>query len=193
MNTHDPADGADPRAAAPEADHVALDQRIHERLTLDEEFSDFYRRSIRDLTGFLVNQGASLPEAADIAQDTMTKAYRGWTGIRTPRAWVHTVASRAYIRQATQAREEPVDPLPEPMSPLLRPNAVAEWEARHDVLQQVKALPPRQRQVLAWTISEFTPSEIAEQLGLTPEAVRASLKKARRAFTRSIIDGEEEQ
>ncbi|WP_157968629.1 RNA polymerase sigma factor [Streptomyces geranii] len=193
MNTHEPADGVDPRAAAPEADHAALDRRIHERLTLDEEFSDFYRRTIRDLTGFLVNQGASLPEAADIAQDTMTKAYRGWTGIRTPRAWVHTVASRAYIRQATRVREEPADPLPDPLSPLLRPNAVAEWEARHDVLRQLPALPPRQRQVLAWTISEFTPSEIAEQLGLTSDAVRASLKKARRAIAAMIAHGEEEQ
>ncbi|MCT9113317.1 RNA polymerase sigma factor [Streptomyces mirabilis] len=159
---------------------------------MDEEFSHFYRATIRALTGFLVNQGAPLPEAADIAQDTMTQAYRRWTELRAPRAWVHTVASRTYIRRLNDVREEPVDPPPEPTSLLLKPNGVAEWEARHDVLQQIWALPPRQRQVLAWTISEYTPTEIAEQLGLTPEAVRASLMKARRALTGNS-HGEEDQ
>ncbi|MEV4334768.1 sigma-70 family RNA polymerase sigma factor [Streptomyces sp. NPDC049597] len=192
MSTHEPADGADAPAAAP-AGHGALVRRSHERLSLDEEFSDFYRKTIRGLTGFLVNQGASLPEAADIAQDTMVQAYRSWAGLRAPRAWVHAVASRAYIRRLAEVREEPVDSPPEPTSRLLRPNAVEEWEARHDALQWVKALPPRQRQVLAWTISEFTPAEIAEQLGLTPEAVRASLKKARRAITGTTSHGEEEK
>jgi RNA polymerase sigma-70 factor (ECF subfamily) len=186
-------DGADSQAAAPEAGHGELGWRSYERPSVDEEFSDFYRKTIRDLTGFLVNQGASLPEAADIAQDTMIKAYRSWTGLRTPRAWVHTVASRAYIRRVTEVREMPVDPLPEPTSRLLRPDAVAEWEARHDALQWVKALPFRQRQVLAWTISGFTPAEIAKQLGLKPDAVRANLKKARDAIAGNISPGEEEQ
>lgn len=193
MSTHEPADGADTPAAAPEADHESLDLRSLERLSVDQEFSDFYRRTICGLTGFLVNQGASLPDAADIAQDAMTKAYRSWTGLLTPRAWVHTVASRLYIRRVTEVREVPVDPPPEPASRLLRPSAVAEWEAQHDALQWVKALPPRQRQVLAWTISEFTPTEIAKELGLTPEAVRASLKKARDTITGNNAHGEEEQ
>jgi RNA polymerase sigma-70 factor (ECF subfamily) len=105
---------------------------------------------------------------------------------------VHTVAWRAYIQRVAAVREEPVDPPPELTSLLLRPNAVTEWETWHDALQWMNALPPRQRQVLAWTISSFTPAEIAEQLGMTPEAVRASLKKARRAITRNIKQGEEE-
>jgi hypothetical protein len=87
----------------------------------------------------------------------------------------------SHIRRASDVREDPVDQLPEPTSLLPQPDAIAEWEARHDMLQLVKKLPCRQRQVLAWTLSSYTPSEIAEQLGLTSEAVRASLKKARRA------------
>ncbi|MFF4902852.1 sigma factor-like helix-turn-helix DNA-binding protein [Streptomyces sp. NPDC001068] len=54
-----------------------------------------------------------------------------------------------------------------------------------------KSTPARQRQVLAWTLSEFTPAEIAEQLNMTPEAVRASLKKARRAATKCVREWEE--
>ncbi|GGR46147.1 sigma factor-like helix-turn-helix DNA-binding protein [Streptomyces netropsis] len=54
------------------------------------------------------------------------------------------------------------------------------------------SLPYRQRQILAWTLSGYTPSEIAQQLELTPEAVRASLKKARRTLAEYIRQGEEE-
>ncbi|MFF4442387.1 RNA polymerase sigma factor [Streptomyces sp. NPDC001621] len=193
MSAHEPVDGADSQAAAPEACHGELSRRSYERLSVEEEFSDFYRGTISALTGFLVNQGASLSDAVDIAQDTMLQVYQKWTEVRTPRAWVHRVASRAYIRRATEVREEPLDPLPESTSRLLRRDAVAEWEAQHDALKWVEALPPRQRQVLAWTISGFTPAEIAEELGLTPEAVRASLKKGRRTIAGSITPGKEEQ
>ncbi|MFE4492462.1 RNA polymerase sigma factor [Streptomyces niveus] len=150
------------------------------RLASDAEFSSFYRGTIRELTGFLINQGAALPVAADIAQDTMTKAYRRWTDIRQPRAWVHTVASRALIRRIADLREDPVGQLPEPTSLLAVTDPVTEWETQYDALRLLTVLPPRQRQVLAWTLNGFTPSEIAEHLGLTAEAVRASLKKARR-------------
>ena len=160
---------------------------------MDEDFSAFYRETTKKLIGFLVNHGATLPMAADITQDTMAKAYGRWIELREPRAWVHTVASRAYIREATKVREDPVDQVPEPTSLLPRPDAVAEWETRHDTLQLVKKLPYRQRQVLAWTLSGYTPAEIAEQLELTPEAVRASLKKARRAIAGHITQGQEEQ
>ncbi|WP_436762721.1 helix-turn-helix transcriptional regulator [Streptosporangium sp. V21-05] len=70
---------------------------------------------------------------------------------------------------------------------------MAEWEARHDGLGMLRSPPPRQRQVLAWTMSDFTPSEIAEQLGMTPNAVSANLKKARRAAAAYREAGEGEQ
>ncbi|MFI0235784.1 RNA polymerase sigma factor [Streptomyces sp. NPDC016845] len=195
MSTHEPAEGTEPSAAAAAAatGHRVPDRRSPQRLSMDQEFSVFYRSTVRGLTGFLVNQGASLPQAADIAQDTMLQAYRNWTALRTPRAWVHTVASRAYIRQVADVREEPVDPPPELASRLLRPNAVEEWEAWHTALQWVRALPPRQRQVLAWSISGFTPTETAEELGLSPGAVRASLQKARRTITAVLRREREDQ
>ncbi|MEV5142261.1 sigma-70 family RNA polymerase sigma factor [Streptomyces syringium] len=192
MNQHDPADPLDPPAIASTADHT-LEERSRARLAVDAQFSAFYRKTIKRLTGFLINHGASLPVAADIAQDAMTKAYQRWGDLREPQAWVHIVASRAYIRKATDLREEPVDQVPEPTSLLPRPDTAADWEARHDTLQLAKKLPYRQRQILAWTLSGYTPSEIAQQLELTPEAVRASLKKARRTLAEYIRQGEEEQ
>ncbi|MBT2225658.1 hypothetical protein KLK06_07315 [Nonomuraea sp. NEAU-A123] len=52
----------------------------------------------------------------------------------------------------------------------------------------LRGLPHRQRQVLAWTFSGYTPAEIADQLGMTPNAVSASLKKARRAAIKHLTD-----
>ncbi|MEV5899931.1 sigma-70 family RNA polymerase sigma factor [Streptomyces sp. NPDC052127] len=138
--------------------------------------------------GFLVNQGASV----HIAQDTMTAAYRRWEDIEHPRAWAHTVASRALVRKIAFAEEQPAEQVPEPTSLLARPDAIAEWD-RHDLLPVLRSLPPRQRQVLAWALAGFTPAEIAEHLGMTVEAVRASLYKARRTVAELLKEREEGQ
>jgi RNA polymerase sigma-70 factor (ECF subfamily) len=184
MSQFEPADGIDPPAFVPAVDHDSLSERTRARLVMDAEFSVFYGKTVKKLIGFVINHGASLPVAADVAQDTMIKAYLRWGELRRPEAWVHTVASRAYIRRATDLRmvEEPMEQVPEPTSLLPEPNAAVHWETRHDMLRLVRKLPYRQRQIMAWTLSDYTPSEIAEQLDLNPEAVRASLKKARRTL-----------
>ncbi|NGN64173.1 sigma-70 family RNA polymerase sigma factor [Streptomyces sp. A7024] len=170
-------------------------------------FEAFYRETTNHLVAFLINQGASLHLAADIAQETMIKAYQRWSGIDSPRAWVHTVASRALIREFSSTRERPVGELPEPTSLLPGVGDVVEWELRDHALTVLRRLPPRQRQVVAWTLSGFTPGEIAGELGITPNAVSASLRKARRAVSaelrpttqdrgvtaREVADGKEER
>jgi RNA polymerase sigma-70 factor (ECF subfamily) len=163
------------------------------RQLLNEEFTTFYRATLRPLVQFLMNQGASLHLAADIAQDTMTKAYRRWMDIEQPRAWAHRVASRALVRHFSRAVEDPTESIPEPSSLLPRPDAAHEWEAQQSTLHVLQALPPRQRQVLAWTLSGYTPTEIADELGMSPEAVRSSLKKARRAATQHLDQNGEQQ
>ncbi|MFI6396437.1 sigma-70 family RNA polymerase sigma factor [Nonomuraea sp. NPDC050540] len=147
----------------------------------DAGFSAFYRATLPALTAFLLNHGAPLTVATDIAQDTMIKAYQRWNELTHPRAWVHTVASRALVRHVAGSCEELVDPPPEPTTLLPCPHVGADWETRQIFLHMLRRLPPRQRQILAWTFNDFTPAEIAEQLGMTSNAVSASLKKARRA------------
>lgn len=177
VSSPDPAGGPDRPAISPAAHGGSFEQRSE----VDEEFSAFYRSTIRQLAAFLINQGAAVHVAADIAQDTMAKAYRCWTTLHKPRAWVHTVASRALIRTIVAANEDLVEQVPEPTSLLSCPDAIAEWESRYDMLPVLQSLPSRQRQVLAWTFAGYKPSDIAEELGLPSETVRASLVKARRA------------
>ncbi|MEW1548299.1 sigma factor-like helix-turn-helix DNA-binding protein [Streptomyces tsukubensis] len=83
--------------------------------------------------------------------------------------------------------------LPEPSSLLPRPDAIAEWEARYDVLPLLQSLPMKQRQVMAWTLAGFTPADIADQLGEPAANVRANLRLARRAAAAYLTAREEEQ
>ncbi|MEB8342118.1 RNA polymerase sigma factor [Streptomyces endophyticus] len=181
-------------------------QAVHERQAslVDEEFAAFYRLHVKrlvaflinqnaslSLVAFLINQNASLSDAADIAQATMEKLYQRWSEIGHHRAWAYKVASRELIRKFSDTRESPVEELPEPSSLLPRPDGVSEWESRYDALRVLRTLPPRQRQILAWTLSDFTPAEISQQLGLSCEAVRASLKKARQTATALVREWEE--
>jgi RNA polymerase sigma factor (sigma-70 family) len=154
---------------------------------LDTEFRVFYRKTTKQLVAFLILQGAPLHDAAVIAQDTMTLAYRRWDTIDHPRAWSYRVASRALVRKLSTVHEEPVA---EPLNPLLRATEVEHWEQHQDVARMLARLPGRQRQVMAWTLSEYTPAEIATELRMTPEAVRASLYQARRTL-RAYLAGEE--
>ncbi|WP_333767739.1 RNA polymerase sigma factor [Streptomyces sp. IBSBF 2435] len=191
MSIHEPGDGPEHSAVAPAiGDH--LDTWHDLQLAKDAAFSAFYRATVRALVGFLVSQGAGVHVAADIAQDTMLSAYKRWHTIDRPQAWVYKVASRALVRRIASC-EEPVEQVPEPTSLLADPDAIAAWEARHDLLPLLRSLPPRQRQVLAWTLSGFTPGDIAEQLGMNDDAVRASLYKARRAVAEAIKAREEGQ
>ncbi|WP_210590466.1 RNA polymerase sigma factor [Streptomyces sp. GESEQ-35] len=175
------------------ADAPSLGERQSSRQGPDEEFSAFYRKTVRGLVGFLVNQGATLPLAADIAQDTMVKAYQRWADLRDARAWAHTVASRALVRAIASVEEDPVERVPEPTSLLSRPDAIAEWETGYDALPILRSLPPRQRQVLAWTMAGYEPRDIAHHLSLSAETVRGNLAKARRAAAAYLKDREEEQ
>jgi len=187
----DPADGIDHPAAPAPPDQLDVQQLS--RQAKDAEFSTFYRATVRRLVGFLVNQGAGVEIAADIAQDTMTAAYRHWDNIREPQAWVHTVASRALVRRIATTSEQSAERVLEPTSLLARPDDIAEFETRHDLLPLLRSLPPRQYQVLAWTLAGFTPADIATQLHLTDEAVRASLYKGRRTIAAALKEREEEQ
>ena len=171
-----PQGSADPTPAAPSA---------------TEEFAAFYRGFMPRLVGFLMWMGASAGLAADLAQETMIKAYEAWAQIRTPESWTRKVASRELFRHLTRVHEEPVEQAPEGACPLVpRPDELAEWESRLDLEDILRTLPPRQRQVLAWSVAGYGPTEIARELGIETAAVRANLMKARRSVAARLAGRE---
>jgi RNA polymerase sigma factor (sigma-70 family) len=147
-----------------------------------EEFARFYRESIGRLVTFLVWQGARPADAVDIAQETMIKAYARWTTIDAPLAWARRVASREWGRLMARIEEDPVEQVPERCALLPPSTAIDELEQRHDILRLLATLPARQRQVMAWILDGYSCTEIAFELAMKPDAVRASLLKARRAL-----------
>jgi RNA polymerase sigma factor (sigma-70 family) len=152
----------------------------HRAAASDEAFVTFYRDSFPRLVALLRWQGVPLPAAVDLAQETMVEAYRLWNTIDHPAAWTRRVASRMWARRVARVAEEPFAEIPEHLS-LLVVTDLGAWEQRHDVLRVLDQLPARQRQVLAWILDGYNPTEIAIELQMTAEAVRASLAKARRA------------
>jgi RNA polymerase sigma factor (sigma-70 family) len=156
--------------------------------TRDQTFEAFYRATVSPLTGFLVVQGATVAQAADIVQDTLTTAYQRWHDITHPRAWAYRVASRNFVRRRLDHSEIPVDPPPHP--PLLQAGDFEHWEQRQDLVQALARLPERQRQVMAWSLYEYTPTEIAEELRIEPGTVRQHLYLARRALSTQLSRNE---
>jgi RNA polymerase sigma-70 factor (ECF subfamily) len=81
-------------------------------------------------------------------------------------------------------RETPRATLPDAPEPLSTALAAELTEEARQVLAALQALPPRQRQVMAWIIDGFGAAEIARELGVSPESVRQSHAKARKNLGR---------
>jgi RNA polymerase sigma-70 factor (ECF subfamily) len=151
-------------------------------------FRDFYLSQTPGLVAFVMWLGAGAEEAADVAQETMTRAWQNWEKIGHHRAWVRTVASREYCRRIAACHDEPATEIP---AHLLRPGAAADEAAlvgseQARVLEVLRLLPYRQRQVMAWVYDGYTPAEIAAILDLDPGTVRVNLHKARETLKRHL-------
>jgi RNA polymerase sigma-70 factor (ECF subfamily) len=155
-------------------------------------YSEFYRNFAPRLFAFLIYQGAQRVDAAEIVQDTMTKAWQSWSTIQHPMAWTRRVASRALARRIGSVEEQPVATVPEQSALLRARSDMDAWEQKHDLLRVLALLPPRQRQIMAWTLDGYAPAEISAELGLPGEVVRANLKKARRSMARLLRSMNEE-
>jgi RNA polymerase sigma factor (sigma-70 family) len=151
----------------------------------DVEFAQFFRAEHKKLIRFVIAIGASGDQAAEIAQVTFFKAFEGWDVIRAPRAWIRRVAVNELTAARLAARREtPQAALPDAPVPVSTALAVELTEEARQVIAALQALPPRQRQVMAWIIDGFSAAEIARELGVSPESVRQSHAKARKNLGR---------
>jgi DNA-directed RNA polymerase specialized sigma24 family protein len=138
------------------------------------DFGDYYRWHYPRLVGFLHVLGASVPDAADIAQQAMYELSQQWAEVPNRRAWTCSVAVRLLAQHQQRGAGM--------QSPLVRAVDEQAWRSEHEIAQRISALPPQQRQVVAWKLMEFAPREIAAGLRVSPEAVQEHLVKARKAL-----------
>lgn len=126
--------------------------------------------------------GASFHDADEATDKAMTDAYRSWSRIESNHfAWT-VQAMRSHLLKAMRQNRRAVgrpttDDLDRPATKSEAPNA---WDDVEWVQQQLAALPPAQREVMALIYDGFKRAEIAELLGKSPEAIRQNLRQARR-------------
>ncbi|MFD6358181.1 RNA polymerase sigma factor [Nocardia tengchongensis] len=162
-------------------------ERNQEQLHL-EQFSAFYRTNIAKLVGFLVTQGARVADATDIAQDTMIQLWQSWSKVESPLAWARVVAGRELVRRYSALEEDRIDEA-EHSALLGCARDVDDWIQSAAYKEALAALPPRQRQILVWTMEGYSPTEIARELQLKATTVRSNLRKARRGVALFLAKG----
>jgi RNA polymerase sigma-70 factor (ECF subfamily) len=151
------------------------------------DFSEFYREQMPRLIGFLMTLGADPHRAADVAQESMAATWKHWSRIATPHAYVRTVASHAWGRALAKTSyvEVGLDEFGDDPSGQDGPlDFTIRREEHRTVLARLRALPLRQRQIMAWTYDGYRPAAIANILRLDSTTVRSNLYQARKALKR---------
>lgn len=172
----------------PDGDVADLSSRLARGRTIADEaaFTAFYRDDLHDLVRFLMKAvGANIHDAADAAQKAYTLAWQVWGTLTNPRAWVRTVARREYYRSSPNRDVLTDNPPDHPV--LLTPDTHLEAsEQAKTALLLLGKLPMTQRIVLAWITDGFSIDEIANELAMSPAAVRQNLHRARTASKRRL-------
>ncbi len=174
----------------PDMDQEAAEAMTDEPppLQLPGSFDLFYQEEYSGLVQLAFVLSGSRHGAEDIAQDALVAAWKRWRELEQPLAWTRRVVAnlavsairrrmvegRAMMRLAV-GRGEPIAELPEPDTEF--------WAA-------VRALPTRQRQILAlYYLGDCSVGEIALTLTCAEGTVRATLHKGRLALARRLCLG----
>jgi RNA polymerase sigma factor (sigma-70 family) len=155
------------------------------------EFAAFYAMERTALVRFVMYLGcADADTAEDITHAAFTRAFAAWATIRFPKAWLRKVAQNEYFRYCqAAARETPLDAASAEAARRVLSAAMAldhQAGLREDLATAISALPPKQRQVMAWHWDGFSDAEIAIQLGDSEVAVRKNRSRALKNLRRYL-------
>ncbi|KAB2957797.1 MAG: sigma-70 family RNA polymerase sigma factor [Thermoanaerobaculia bacterium] len=140
-------------------------------------------------------------EARDALQEAFLQAFRGLAGFREDArlsTWLHRIVVNAALMRLRGRRSHPEEPI-EPLLPTFREDghptrffvawgpgpesAAARAELAARVRAAIRNLPESHRTVLVLRdLEELETSEVAQLLGITPNAVKIRLHRARQAL-----------
>jgi RNA polymerase sigma-70 factor (ECF subfamily) len=135
--------------------------------------------------------------ARDLAQDILVAVWRAWPAFRgqcSPRTYVARIAQYRIATHVGRAvRQPPLSPLSEDLvAPAPTPEATAiHVDERARLTALVRALPISLREVAVLLLEGFTAAEIADTLGITPNAVAIRGSRAREAL-RAVLEDDRE-
>jgi RNA polymerase sigma-70 factor (ECF subfamily) len=150
---------------------------------------------------FGVKMCGNAEDAGDVVQDTllaMARSVREFRGDSSVATWLYTIARRFCVRNRRRgkfapAREDSLDALgPHDSQRLADPAPSPEQQAAgreiEDVLTQaIRCLEPAQREVLLLRdVEGLTAPEVARVLGISVQAVKSRLHRARRAVREQV-------
>jgi RNA polymerase sigma factor (sigma-70 family) len=156
----------------------------------EESFSAFFRRTYRNLVGYLLVSGVPFDLAEEAAQEAMIAAYRRWDDLANPGAWVRKVADRRATRHAVVRRRQ-LGTLSDGAGhgePTASSSVSASAEEKDWILETLARLPPGQRATMALFFDQYSTVEIAKRLGTTQANVRSNLRHARYKLRQLLQD-----
>lgn len=156
------------------------------------EFAVFFKSEYPALVRHVFLRGFTRDIAVDAGQEAMIRLLTSRDDVRQPRAWIRTTAYRLALaaihderRQDQVYRKSATFPGPVPAMP--SDSAEQHDEARR-AMTRIKQLPERQRDVMAWFYDGYSPTEIAQMLGIPRATVDSNLRHARKKL-RSLLSG----
>ena len=157
-----------------------------EDLHLEQVFSVSYRRLVMQLYGVLGDRA----EAEDIVQEAFVRAVaagRRFTETSNPEAWLRTTAINLHrsrwrkLRNFSRIKER-----------LAAPQDIPGLDNRLDVIEALRSLPVKQREVIALHyLADLPVDDIAQELGLAPGTVKSRLSRGREAMAQALGTDEE--
>jgi RNA polymerase sigma factor (sigma-70 family) len=152
-----------------------------------EGYCEFFQKEYQPVVRFLLRVGATWEEAEDAAQEAMIRAHRTWLALDHPPQWIRKVAWRCYINSVQRERKRRI--LEAEAARMHREDS-HEYDrliVEHNWLIEIlRDLPPRQREILAWSLDGYKPQEIAHFLDMGSATVRSNLRAIRTKLRTSL-------
>lgn len=163
--------------------------RVERRTEVLKEFSEFYRAEYRTLLQAAMYAGANRHEADEATATAMKEVLQRWGKLENPLAYARRAVISNFLKEKTRnldrIRRRQVEKHAGTAESREDPGMTV-WEDSEWVMQMLNSLPPGQRNVMAFIVDGFTPTEIAALLGRSPAAIRQSLHDARLRLTEAL-------
>ena len=160
-------------------------------MTVANDFETLFKTQFPRLVSLGLAMTGRRDVATDLAQETLLRAHRRWAEVATfdaPAAWCRKVMVNLLIdhHRSAQAERVAVERLGARSELATPAPALDRW------CEIVGSLPDRQRVIVTlYYADDLSVDEIADTLGVTAGAVKASLFKARHSLRRRL-DAEED-
>ncbi|RFU41210.1 sigma-70 family RNA polymerase sigma factor [Actinomadura logoneensis] len=151
-----------------------------------DAFDDYYRSDLTGLVRFLLHLGASIEDAQEIAQEAMLAVLRKWRDVEDPWAYTRATAKTIFMRRLSKSKRDQEAAKRAWIPEQLRAPFISFAAEVESVMQMLHTLPLEQREVMAWTLDGYTPSQIAKATNQKPATVRSHLRHARAALKKQL-------